>query len=435
MFDFAMYAGLGIVFGALTGLLPGVGISVILLTAWPFLIQTDLIFLFVFYISLITTSQYFGSVSAIMYGVMGETTSAPAVKYGNPMFKKGLGIYCLKYTAYSSLIAAVIAIGLSSAVVLHYDFFQTMLTGVFRITVITMLFVTLIVMNPQPWLAIFLLLVGLTAATVGFNDILQQHLIVSTYSVLDGGIPFVPVMVGFLVIPVLLQEIQKNHFYGNIHVAQKYRPIGLLPNWSIVRGTIVGFFCGLIPGVSYTISSNFAAALEQKISRNKIRPLIAAEAANNSAAISAVLPLLIFAIPVVPSEVILLAMAEMSGYTSQMAMTVINESWHWVVAAILAINFVAFLVANASYTIFLKVFDYTRVYVFYVALFGITAIAILVGAQYNDTVLAITTFLISLSLGMYFKNFDAKVLGVIGFLLSDQYLSDIYRQLLIQGVF
>jgi putative tricarboxylic transport membrane protein len=435
MLDFFLHVVSGIVLGALTGILPGVGISIILLGAWPFLINSGLILLFVFYISLLTTSQYFGSVSAILYGVMGETTSAPAVKYGNPMFKKGLGIYCLKYTAYASLIASVLAVGMSSVVIFHYEFLQTMLTGHVRIVIITLLFIILITINSQPYLSALLLCIGLTLATVGFNNLLQQHIIVNTYSVIDGGIPFIPIMIGLLVVPILLQEIKKNYFRDIVYITQKSYSPSWIPTWAIIRGTAVGFVCGLVPGVSYTISSNLAAALESKISAGKIRPLIAAEAANNSAAVSAILPVLIFAIPVVPSEVILLAMAEMSGFTNHTAIVVLKEYWLIIILSIISINGLAFLIARTSYTWFLKIFDFVKAYIYYGILFSVIAVAILIGGQYNDIFLASIVLVISTLIGIYIKNFDAKVVGVIGFLLSDQYLSEIYRQLLIKGFF
>jgi putative tricarboxylic transport membrane protein len=88
---------------------------------------------------------------------------------------------------------------------------------------------------------------------------------------------------------------------------------GLLPNredWknsigAILRGTGVGFFMGLIPGIGGTIPTFVDYAIEKKISRRPekfgtgtIEGVAAPESANNSAAQGAFIPLFTLGIPV-----------------------------------------------------------------------------------------------------------------------------------------
>ena len=436
MLDILTHSVAGMIMGMVTGLLPGIGPSVILLGSWPLLMQSSLPGLFAFYIVLLITSQYFGSISAILYGVMGEITSVPAVNYGHAMTKSGRGVYALRYTAYASLIASMVALVLCVVPFLYTDVLTSLMTGQMRIGIITVMFVMLIWTNQHKWLTLALIGVGVLLGIVGYNNILQRHLIVDTYSGLDAGIPFAPLMVGFLVLPLLIAEIRKGP--DSVEYSHTYRGSpkhAWMPGWFMIRGSLVGFFTGLIPGVSYTISSNLAAALERRWHPNsKIRPLIAAEAANNSAAISAILPMLIFALPIVPSEVLLLNLAEMSGYTSAMARTAIAQHWPAILISVLMINLLIFWIARSSYQLIARLYQATKNHIYMVILIIIVIITIFFGGKYDDGLTIIVTMTLGNGLGLLIRDFNAKAAGMIGFILSDQYLSDIYRLLLIQGI-
>ena len=93
----------GIITGSIVGMLPGIGPAMILLVIAPLLVKFDLVTLFVFYSCLISSSQYFGSISAIVYGVPGEISSVPAVDNGHALFKKGQGVHALSSTSVLSL--------------------------------------------------------------------------------------------------------------------------------------------------------------------------------------------------------------------------------------------------------------------------------------------------------------------------------------------
>ena len=436
MIDLVLHIAAGAVLGSVTGLLPGVGASLIVLSAWPWLLGSDLLNLFAFYIVLLTTSQYFSSISAIMYGIMGETTAGPAVTYGRPMMHHGYGIYALRYTAYASLCSALLAVCLAVVPLLYFDSLRAMLTGNVRLLVITVFFAVLIMINRQPLLTTLMIVGGLLMAQIGFNDILQQHLLMPGYTIFDAGLPFEPLMIGALVIPVLIDGLrQNNHSDVNSFRPQRPRQHGWIPPWAIIRGSMVGWFAGLIPGISYMISSNFAAAIERRLKpTSTVRPLLAAEAANNSGAISAILPMLIFAIPVVPSEVLLLNIAEFSGFTPALAKEFLYTNWWRILMFLLIINVILFLVASRIYALMHAKFQDLAVYLYAAVLLLLVPMIFVVAGKYDGIYITMISVSVGMIMGFMIKNFEAKTAGIIGFLLSDQYLSEIYRQLLILGV-
>ena len=81
----------------------------------------------------------------------------------------------------------------------------------------------------------------------------------------------------------------------------------------ILRGSIIGFFLGILPGGGAVISSFVSYAVEKKISRHPekfgtgvIEGVAGPESANNSASAGAFIPLLTLGIPCNPVTAILL---------------------------------------------------------------------------------------------------------------------------------
>ena len=77
MIDILSFAILGSLAGVVVGLIPGIGPAQLLAVAYVALLALDPIQLAVFYIGLITTSQYLDSVPATYFGVPGETSAVP----------------------------------------------------------------------------------------------------------------------------------------------------------------------------------------------------------------------------------------------------------------------------------------------------------------------------------------------------------------------
>ena len=69
--------------------------------------------------------------------------------------------------------------------------------------------------------------------------------------------------------------------------------------WAIARGTVLGFFIGILPGAGSTIASFLAYTMEKKVSRHPeefgrgaIEGVAAPESANNAASAGAMVPML-----------------------------------------------------------------------------------------------------------------------------------------------
>jgi putative tricarboxylic transport membrane protein len=90
--------------------------------------------------------------------------------------------------------------------------------------------------------------------------------------------------------------------------------------WSIVRGSILGFFLGIIPGGGAVVASFASYAIEKKASKHPeefgkgaIQGVAGPESANNSAAGGSFIPLLTLGIPANPVMAILLGALMIHG--------------------------------------------------------------------------------------------------------------------------
>ena len=123
-----------------------------------------------------------------------------------------------------------------------------------------------------------------------------------------GGIGFLPVIIGLFGVAEVFENIERR--LQPQAIATKIQR--LLPGaaeWtasrmSIVRGTLVGFFLGTLPGVGATAATMLAYVAERRASRTPerfgkgaIEGVAAPEAANNAAATGAMVPLLTLGIP------------------------------------------------------------------------------------------------------------------------------------------
>jgi putative tricarboxylic transport membrane protein len=150
--------------------------------------------------------------------------------------------------------------------------------------------------------------VGLLLGTVGLDPIMGTQRFTYGIFKLSEGFEFILVAMGLFGIGEILtnveQTIKSEVFQTKIR--------GLLPkrdDWRaaaapIARGSLLGFFVGVLPGGGAIISSFISYALEKRFSKHPerfgkgaIEGVAAPEAANNSAATSSFIPLLTLGIP------------------------------------------------------------------------------------------------------------------------------------------
>jgi len=131
------------------------------------------------------------------------------------------------------------------------------------------------------------------------------------------GIGIVPTVMGLFGISEVLMNLE-TEIRRDILTNRVKNLLPTLKDWadsigSVIRGTILGFFLGIIPGGGAVIASFASYAIEKKVSKHPeefgkgaIQGVAGPEAANNAAAGGAFIPLLTLGIPANPVVAVLL---------------------------------------------------------------------------------------------------------------------------------
>lgn len=312
----------GTLIGAIAGMIPGIGLTVTLLILFPILVQFDLLELLVFYVSMAGTVQYIGSVCAIYFGVPGEVNSLPAVKEGYRMSQKGLGQLAISSTAIGSLIGSLFAIGLTFAFSDYLIMFIEKLFSVkIKIILLSLVLVSFLFFynKKNKIMNLFLMALGFALSLPGEHHYALKPIFTFGIPDLEIGVPLFPVMIGLFVLPNLFSKkydskplISKSFFklINHIKYVKKYI-------WSVVRGSVIGYFTGFVPALTTTLATYASHTTESKLHpHSPLRKIAGAETANNSAQFTSLIPLLILGIPITGSEALIYNLAYMKGFDS-----------------------------------------------------------------------------------------------------------------------
>lgn len=441
----SMSGSLGILVGILVGLLPGLGAASILLILYPVLFNFDIISLIVFYIALVNSTQYYGSISATVFGISGEISSLPAVKHGHSLFTEGHGRLALIYSSTGSFMGSVISLTLFvSLSIIFSEFFVLMLKGSVIFSLLVLAFIIIVVTSSKSLLSLIFGILGLILSQVGYDDLHNQRILTFGTTELEGGLPIFPIFCGLIIIPLIYNFSRTRTFKQNIRVEPLYLSerlkhlIDFSYLRSVLRGSFLGFFIGLIPGCSYSVSSNIVDSIEDKITKDdkntvtrRFKRLISAESANNAGSVSVLIPLLIMAIPIVFSESILLGILEIKGFNYSVSVEYFKQNIWLFVILIVIINTVNWLISGLYYNSVIIIYQFLEKFIY--LLVAVFCIAIMTYLAYVDSqlVLSIITFFISLVVGLLSKNDDSKFVLIYTFFVSTIVSDEFYRLFLL----
>lgn len=312
----------GICVGTITGVIPGIGVLVAMVLSTPFIMHWDIVSLLLFYMSVASMVQFTGTVPSIYLGVPGETNSLPAVIEGTKHSRKGLAQLGIGLSAIGSVLGSMVAVLLTWLAIESMSkymvfFFSNQVK--FSIYIIIILFCIFVYNKKNFLLNLILCMIGFALSMPGESDISPGFRFWFGITDLKYGIPLMPILIGLLVVPNLfkLKTIKNNKIvnqmtisFARVCVAFKSKIL------SSLRGSVIGFFCGLVPGVTTVLATNASYSLEKKLHKNNSsRQLLASETANNAGQFSSMLPLLLIGIPITGSEVVLYSLLIDAGWS------------------------------------------------------------------------------------------------------------------------
>jgi putative tricarboxylic transport membrane protein len=352
-----LFALLGCLIGTVLGLLPGIGATAGIAILIPLTYSLDATSAIIMLAAIFYGTSYGGTITSVLLNLPGESESAITCLDGYPMTLRGRAGVALTMAGVGSFVGGTLAtIGLVVAAqplaslglkIGPPEFFALVIVGI-------ALLVGLV--GKSLITGLISAVLGLLIAMVGIDPVAGlPRFTFGTAHLLD-GINFVPVLVGLFGLGELLDKAGGT---GPRPRAPKLRE--LLPSSAdfrrsapaIGRGAGIGFFIGLIPGVTNAISSLMSYSTEKKVSKHRdelgkgaIEGVAGPETANNSHANASLVPMFTLGIPASPAIAVLMGAFLANGLTPGPRLFVEQPLLVWTVIASLFIGNAILLILN-----------------------------------------------------------------------------------------
>lgn len=299
----------GVLVGTLVGVLPGIGPIGAMALLLPATFKITPIAGVIMLAGIYFGAMYGGSTTSILVNIPGEAASIVTCLDGYQMAQQGRAGPALGIAALGSFIAGTLSvIGLMliahplAKVALRFgppEYFAIICTGLIILAYLA---------KGSILKALMMALVGILIGNVGLDMIIGLPRFTFGVDELTDGVGIVPLAMGLFGISEVLTNIEKDL---QSEILQS-RITHLWPSlkdwaeskWAILRGSLIGFLLGILPGGTALLASFVSYAVEKKVSkhperfgRGAIEGVAGPESANNAAAGGALVPLLSLGIP------------------------------------------------------------------------------------------------------------------------------------------
>jgi putative tricarboxylic transport membrane protein len=312
------YCFIGVLWGTVVGILPGLGplggIAVLL----PLTFKLDSISAIVLLTGIFYGAMYGGSVTSILLNIPGEAASVITCIDGYQMARQGRAGPALVVAALGSFIGGTLSvIGLMLfAPPLAKQMVKIGPAEEFSLILLALLVLAYLSGKSKVKTAAMIFL-GLLIATVGLDPFTGYSRFTFDIQHFAEGINFVPLAIGLFGVSEILINFEE------ITEVKIIKPTlsSLYPKWkdlkdasgAMWRGSVIGFFMGLVPGISHITSTSISYVVEKKLSKypeefgkGRIEGVAGPETANNATTGSAMIPLLVLGIPAIPATALLI---------------------------------------------------------------------------------------------------------------------------------
>jgi putative tricarboxylic transport membrane protein len=350
---------IGALIGTIVGVLPGLGPTATMALMLPFTMKygpaTGLIMMTgVWY-----GAMYGGSTTSILVNIPGEAASVVTCIDGYQMAKKGRAGAALALVAIGSFVAGTLGI-------MGLQFFAPLLGNAALsfgppeyLAFMILAFVLLSNLSGDaPLKGALMIAFGLFISAVGINPMDSYPRFTFGWDELMMGIDFLPIAMGFFGISEILNIALEKY---KVPEVKKIRLRDLYPSkeegqrsiYPTIRGSILGFFVGLLPGPCTVISTFASYSLEKRVSKHPeefgqgaVEGVVAPEAANNSAVMGSMVPLLTLGIPFAAPSAVMLAGLRMHNVEPGPMLFTTNPDIFWTFIAAMYIGNLMLLILN-----------------------------------------------------------------------------------------
>jgi putative tricarboxylic transport membrane protein len=349
---------LGVLVGTLVGVLPGLGPAAAISLLLPATFYLDPTSAIIMLAGIYYGAMYGGSTTSILVNIPGEAASVVTCLDGYQMARQGRAGPALGISAFGSFIGGTLSVlGLMILAPPLAKFAIQFGPPEYFALIFCGLSILIYLAKGSVLKAVAMALVGLFLGTIGSDFITGQLRFTFGNLTLMDGIGLVPVVMGLFGIAEVLENLEQT-LHRDVFMTSYS---GLLPNrkdWKvsigpISRGSILGFFLGILPGGGAVISSFASYAVEKRVSKHPelfgkgaIEGVAAPETANNAATGGAFIPLLTLGIPCNAVMALMLGALLIHGIQPGPLLMKQNPDLFWGVVASMYIGNAMLLILN-----------------------------------------------------------------------------------------
>ncbi len=352
----AVFAGvlLGQVIGALPGIGPSLGMALLLPISFGLPPVTAIVLLS----GIMYGAMYGGTLTSVLINVPGESSGIMTTLEGNKLARQGRAGAALSMAAIGSFIGGTVTIVfLIFAAVWISDFAVNFTPPEYFLLATLGITATAGMGEGSTVKALYMAILGLMIALVGTDPILGTERLTFGLLELVDGIDFLPIAIGVFGIAEVLVSIER--LVDLKPMTTRLRD--MWPRWAdwvlcrmaILRGTMIGFVLGLLPGVGPTASTFLAYAAERRFTRQPekfgngaLDAVASVETANNSAVVGSLVPMLTLGIPGSGLTAVLLAAFVLQGIRPGPLLMTMQPDIVWGLVASMFIGNLMLLILN-----------------------------------------------------------------------------------------
>lgn len=317
---------IAVIIGFLGGAIPGISGLMLVVVLLPVTYGMDATSAFMLLTAIYAAAVFSGMITAILYRAPGTPESVTTVYDGYPMTQKGmagraLGIGILSSTI-GGVIGTIVLILLTptlAQVALKFASPEYFALAIVALTVVASLSDGKLVFG---FIGVG---IGLFLSTIGIDPLTGTSRFTFGMAELSSGIDLVPVVIGMFAIAEVInrsgqKEVKKQKGVKNFKIKIFELPIIKKIRKTILRSSALGVGIGILPGIGPTTAAILAYSEEvrwsktpEKFGKGAPEGIAAPEAANNSAAMGALVPLFALGIPGSATAAVILGAFIMHG--------------------------------------------------------------------------------------------------------------------------
>jgi putative tricarboxylic transport membrane protein len=353
------YCFIGCMMGTLVGVLPGIGPAATIALLLPTTFRLPPVSGIIMLAGIYYGAMYGGSTTSILVNIPGEAASVVTCLDGHQMARKGKAGAALGIAAFGSFIAGTISvIGMMilsvplAKVALKFGFPEYFALICLGLSIVSYLG------QGSIFKSLIMAALGLSLSFIGMDVVVGKPRFNFGLMVLGDGVGLIPLIMGLFGISEVFLNIDEKTRAKEIFKTKVKELLPTLRDWkdsigAILRGSVLGFFIGNLPGGGADVSSFLSYAVEKRISKHPekfgtgvIEGVAAPEAANNAGAGGAFIPLFVFGIPGNAATALLLGALMIHGLQPGPLLLTQHPEIFWGTVASMYIGNVMLLVLN-----------------------------------------------------------------------------------------